>query len=124
MEHAQCGNGCCQVWVHTHPHVHIYALIEHLEIILELPSHFLFILFIKGMLEESFCIERKRTKEKNISTFCFENLVIWVYAPFFKIKTVKKYDLVFQDKAKWSEISSFLISFQSNKETTELFSKK
>lgn len=44
----------------THTHVHV----KHLEIILELPSHFLFILFIKRMLEDYFGIDRNRTKEK------------------------------------------------------------
>lgn len=45
---------------HRHTHVHI----KHLEIILELPSHFLFILFIKRMLEDHFGIDRNRTKKK------------------------------------------------------------
>lgn len=40
------------------------------------------------------------------------------------MKTVKKCDLVFQEKAKLSEISSFLISFQSKKEMTENYAAK
>lgn len=61
MKRAQWGS----CWGHSSTQTHTHIHVKHLEIILELPSHFLFILFIKRMLEDYFGIDRNRTKEKN-----------------------------------------------------------